>query len=344
MDKKFFGRFRQSLVGQRENIQEWLETTTPEEKQVRLGPLPETSIQKHLEVLDVAVAKAEDKTLGLCEVCNDYVEMSRLEVDYTASVCIDHYTEDQRRKLENELELSQKVQRALLPQQIPDLPGLELAAFTQPARIVGGDYFDFFHFKDGSPGLVIADVMGKGVAASLLMASLQASLRILVTEEEEPREVVKRLNYLFCHNINLTKFVTLFLARYEPDSKTLNYCNAGHNPPLLFGNQKSRWLQSTSPAIGLVENFQFESAVITLVPGDILLLYTDGVTEARNPGEEEFGTDRLADILTANARLSPRELVTSVRRSIQEFTNGESLEDDTTIVVVKVKDPEKEFN
>src|SRR5262249_34364665 len=155
-------------------------------------------------------------------------------VDYTASVCIDHYTDDQRRKLENELQLSQKVQKALLPQQVPDLPGLELAAYSQPARIVGGDYFDFFKFKNGSPGFVIAAVMGKGVAASLLMASLQASLRILVTEEDSPAEVARRLNQLFCHNINLAKFVTLFLARYEPESRTLYYCNAGHNPPLLF--------------------------------------------------------------------------------------------------------------
>src|SRR6185503_8199767 len=132
-----------------------------------------------------------------CVVCNDYVETSRLEVDYTAHVCIDHYTDDQRRRLEKELELSQKVQKALLPQEIPDMPGLELAAFSQPARIVGGDYFDFFTFSDGSSGFVIADVMGKGIAASLLMASFQASLRILISQENSPTEVVKRLNELF---------------------------------------------------------------------------------------------------------------------------------------------------
>lgn len=337
MDKVLFARLRKSLLEQRDKIQEWLEETPPEEKQIRLGPSTEKGVQAHLEVLDSAAAKAGEKTLGICEICNDYVEPSRLEVDYTANICIDHYTDDQRRKLERELQLSQKVQKALLPQQIPDLPGLELAAFSQPARIVGGDYFDFFQFQDGSPGFVIADVMGKGVAASLLTASLQASLRILVTEEKDPCEVIRRLNHLFCHNINLTKFVTLFLARYEPDSRTLNYCNAGHNPPLLFRSQKSSWLQSTSPAIGLVENFQFQSAEVNLFEGDVLLLYTDGVTEARNGGEEEFGVDRLSEILSANSALSARELVRSVRRMIQDFTGGAPLDDDTTIVAIKVE-------
>ena len=340
MDQKLFERFRESLLEQRQNIEEWLENTPGKEKQVRLGPLDEVAVQEHLEVLNEAATKAEEQTLGLCTVCEEYVETSRLEVDYTASICIDHYTEDQRRTLEKELELSQKVQKALLPQQIPDLAGLELAAFSQPARIVSGDYFDFFHFQDGSPGFVIADVMGKGIAASLLMASLQASLRILVTEEKSPCVVIKRLNQIFCHNINLTKFVTIFLVRYEQDSKTLHYCNAGHNPPLLFRTNKPdsvQWLDSTSAAIGLVEDFQFVEANVRLSSGDLLLLYTDGVTEALNSTEEEFGTERLAEIVLRTPDTSPRELVAALRRSIQEFTNGHPLEDDTTILAVKVQ-------
>lgn len=341
MDDKIFGRFRESLVEQRQNVKQWLEKAPPEEKQVRLGPLDETAVHEHLEVLNTAVVKAEDQTLGICTVCDDYVETSRLEVDYTASICIDHYTEEQRRKLERELELSQKVQKALLPQRLPDIPGLELAAYSQPARIVGGDYFDFFNFRNGSPGFVIADVMGKGVAASLLMASLQASLRILVTEEESPAEVAKRLNQIFVHNINLTKFVTIFLARYEQDSKTLHYCNAGHNPPLLFRTKSSsepiQWLDSTSAAIGLVEDFKFESAQIKLFPDDLLLLYTDGVTEAFSPEEEEFGTDRLAEIVLQNPSVSAVEIVAALRRMLQQFTNGKGLDDDTTILAARVR-------
>jgi phosphoserine phosphatase RsbU/P len=338
MDGKVFDRFRESLLEQRQNIEEWVENTSPEEKQIRLGPLQEAAVQKHLEVLDSAVQKAEQKILGLCTVCNDYVEMSRLEVDYTANVCIDHYTPEQRRKLEGELELSQKVQKALLPQAIPEIPGLEVAAFSQPARIVGGDYFDFLSFQDATPGILIADVMGKGVAASLLMASLQASLRILVTESDCPAEVAKRLNHIFCHNINLTKFVTLFLARYEPDSRILDYCNAGHNPPLLYRKPEgsASWLHSTGAAIGLVEDFQFEARQVELSPGDLLLLYTDGVTEARNSQDEEYGPDRLSEIVTTNPDLSAREHIGALRHDLQLYTDGRPLEDDTTIVAVKV--------
>jgi len=335
MDERAFGKIRESLLEQSQQIEEWLKDAPKEEKQARLGPLKETAIQKHLEVLHTAAAKAEDKTLGLCTVCSDYIEPCRLEVDYTACVCIDHYTEDQRRKLEKELELSQKVQKALLPQEIPNLPGLEVAAFSQPARIVGGDYFDFFHFKDGSPGFVIADVMGKGVAASLLMASLQASLRILVTQESSPAEVVKRLNHLFCHNINLTKFVTLFLARYDKDSHILSYSNAGHNPPLVFGTD-IQWLHSTSPAIGLVEEFQCHTSEMKLSPGDMLLLYTDGVTEARNSTEEEFGPERLIEIATQNPGVSAREILSHVRRALRGYTDGQPPEDDTTLLAAKV--------
>ncbi len=340
MDDKLFVRFRDSILEQRQNIEEWLETTPTEEKQVRLGPLDEAAVKEHLEVLNTAATRAEDQTLGLCTVCEEYVETSRLEVDYTASICIDHYTEEQRRKLEKELELSQKVQKALLPQQIPDLAGLELAAFSQPARIVGGDYFDFFHFHDGSPGFVIADVMGKGIAASLLMASLQASLRILVTEEGSPSDVIKRLNQIFCHNINLTKFVTIFLARYDPETRTLHYCNAGHNPPLLCRANKLEpvnWLDSTSAAIGLVEDFQFVGTHVKLAAGDLLLLYTDGVTEALNSTEEEFGTVRLAEMMLRNPEASPQELVAALRRSVQQFTNAQPPEDDTTILAVRIQ-------
>ncbi|HET6266602.1 MAG TPA: PP2C family protein-serine/threonine phosphatase [Acidobacteriota bacterium] len=336
MDKEVADRVRDSLVEQRDRVEKWLQDATPEEKQARLGPFAESAVQQHLDVLDGAATKAEQNTLGICVVCQGEVELSRLEVDYTANVCIEDLTDTQRRNLEKELQLSQKVQKALLPQQIPNLPGLELAAFSQPARIVGGDYFDFFQFKDGSPGLVIADVMGKGVGASLLMASLQASLRILVTEEDDPCEVIRRLNQLFLHNINLTKFVTLFLARYDASSRTLYYCNAGHNPPVLVRNNESRWVQSTSAAIGLIENFDQQGDRLVLRQGDLLLLYTDGVTEAHNASEEEFGDDRLAEVVTGNASLPARDLLTAIRRAIQQFTTKETPEDDTTIVAVKV--------
>ena len=146
----------------------------------------------YVHVIDHAIAQADDRTLGLCVVCHDYVEPELLEMDYTTCVCLDHLSAHAKRQLEDELELSQAVQRALLPQEIPAIPGLEVAAFSRPAQIVGGDYFDFVHFADGTHGLAIADVAGHGVAAGLLMASIQTALHTLVPLCDSPAEVMQR--------------------------------------------------------------------------------------------------------------------------------------------------------
>jgi sigma-B regulation protein RsbU (phosphoserine phosphatase) len=342
MDTKILQRFRENLLQQRQNLRDWLNNTSAPKKQIRMGPLHEQAAQAHLQVIDTALAKAENQTLGLCEVCHDYVETDRLEMDFTACVCIDHYSAEQRRQLESELELSHKLQRALLPQQIPEIPGLQIAAFSQPAEIVGGDYFDFFRFHDNSHGFAIADVMGKGLPASMLMASLQASLRILGPESDSPAVVAQRLNGLFCHNIHLIKFITLFLASYDPATRVLKYCNAGHNPPLLFRrDEKSakplRWLQPTGAAIGLAESFVFRMETVALLPGDVLVLYTDGVTEAMNAAREEFGEGRLADFAQQKSALHAKDFIKALRLALNDFAGTQGHYDDVTIVVGKVE-------
>ena len=342
MDTQVFERIRGSLLTQRQNLADWLSTTPLWKKQVRLGPVDEEAAQARLQVLDTMIEKTEDHTLGVCEVCHDYIEPSRLEMDYTCCVCLDHLSAADRERLEFELQLATKVQQALLPQQAPDIPGLDVAAFSRPAQIVGGDYFDFFHFQDKAHGLVIGDVAGHGMSASLLMASLQASLRTLAPDYDSPVEVVRRLNQLFCHNIHLTNFVTLFLARFEPQTRRLTYCNAGHNPPLLFrarpnGQKPLVYLDPTGAAIGLVEEFQFGVETVTLTPGDTLLLYTDGVTEAMNPHREEFGEARLVELVRHGSYGSVQELISEVRQRLQEFTQGQPLADDTTIVACQAR-------
>jgi sigma-B regulation protein RsbU (phosphoserine phosphatase) len=342
MDTRVFQLIRASLVERRQNLTDWLSTTPAWKKAVRLGPADERAVQARLRVLDTAIEKTEDETLGLCEVCDEYVEPSRLEVDYTCCVCLDHLSAAERNRLEFELELSAKVQQALLPEEVPEIPGLEVAAFSRPAEIVGGDYFDFFRFGDEAHGLVIGDVAGHGMSASLLMASLQASLRTLVPDYEAPAEVMGRLNLLFSHNIRMTHFVTLFLARFDSRTYDLTYCNAGHNPPLLLRPQSSSkeplsCLRPTGAAIGLVEALQFGTETVTLAPGDVLLLYTDGVTEAINPQEEEFGQERLAELVRRSSQWSARELVREVRGHVQAFTHGQPLADDTTIVACKAR-------
>lgn len=340
MDTNVIQQIRADLEDQRASLADWLSRAPAPERQIRLGPTDEKAVQAHLQVLDTAIEKAVDESLGLCEVCHDYVEPDRLLMDYTCCVCLDHLSPEEKDRLEFELQLSARVQQALLPQQVPEIPGLEVAAFSRPAEIVGGDYFDFIHFSDQAPGLVIGDVAGHGMSASLLMASVQATLRTLALDHEAPAGVFDRLNLLFSHNIRMTSFVSLFLARYDPQTHELTYSNAGHNPPLLRtrsnGPELFSWLHPTGAAIGLVEGAQFGTETVKLAPGDVLVLYTDGITEAMNPQGEEFGPERLADLAQHGLYGSAQDLVRSVRQQLGEFTHGRPLADDTTMIVCRV--------
>ena len=222
-----------------------------------------------LDAIDDAISKVDSKTLGKCEVCHDDVETELLEIDYNACVCIEHLSEEERRNLESELELAQSVQKMLLPQEVPDIPGLEIAAFSRPAQIVGGDYFDFIDFMDGFHGLAIADVAGHGVSASLQMASIQALLRTLVPVNKSPVEVMSQVHKLFIHNIRFDTFVTFFIGAFDSSTKTLTYCNADHQPPLVLRKTKSKeesivMLRPTGAAIGWVEYAEFGENTIEL--------------------------------------------------------------------------------
>jgi sigma-B regulation protein RsbU (phosphoserine phosphatase) len=335
MEANVFQRIQHSLSEKRLNLGSWLASTPETEKQIRLGPSSEQGIQAHLEVVDNALDQAAEQTLGLCEVCHTTIDTDLLETDYTCCICLDHLPEQERRQLESELEFTQLVQQALLPQSIPQIPGLSLAAFSRPAQIVSGDYFDFIQFVDGTLGLVIADAMGHGVSASMIMASLQAALRTLAPESRSSAEVLERINRYFLHNSHFTTFVTVFLGQYDPLSHILTFCNAGHNPPALFRQQAQQieWLQPTSAALGLVEDNSFEPASVKLNEGDILLLYTDGVTEATNSQQEAFGTRRLAEALHQNSGQRCNELLRSILLAVQEFSGGKRLSDDVTLVV-----------
>jgi RNA polymerase-binding transcription factor DksA len=330
-------QIEKKLVEKRENLYHWLESASAEEKQVCLCE-DNACLEPHLHVIETSLDKAAEGTLGICEVCHGYVETGVLEVDYTASVCLDHFTPEERRRLEAELELSQIVQRALLPQEIPTIPGLDLAVFNRPADILGGDYFDFLKFNNQALGIVIADVVGHGVSASILMSSLQTALRTLVPQNDSPAKVLQQINHFYIHNINLTTFITAFLADFDVTTQTLTYSNAGQTPPLIVQklDQTPVWLKPTNPAIGLAEDYNPNPAAIKLSRGDIVLFYTDGVTEAMNPQGEQFGMDRLATLVTANSDLSAQHVVQAVRGAIQAFSDGKPLADDTTIIALKV--------
>jgi phosphoserine phosphatase RsbU/P len=339
MQTSVINMIREGLLEKKENLQKWQVATPESEKQIQLGTVNETAVQAELEVIDSSLEKMDAGTYGICEICHESVDSELLQMDFTATVCLGHYTEQELRQLESELELSQVVQRALLPAHVPSIPKYDIAAFSRPAQIVTGDYFDFLQFDDGTHGLVVGDVSGHGVSAGMLMASLQTVFHTLAPEADSPVDVMKRINRLYIHNINFTTFVTLFFARLDPQNRLLSYANAGHNPPLLYrsSTRESAWLKPTGPAIGLVDGFGFRHNDVQLSEGDILLLYTDGIIEALNPGQtEQFGYDRLLQIIQSNEGLHANELIQKLRQALNDFTQGALLADDITLVVCRV--------
>ena len=323
---------RKSLEEKRTNVCEGCEVD-------EAGLEIKSEIQPHLHVIDESLQKLEEGTLGVCTVCNGIVDERLLQMDYTASVCLDHYSAQERRQLEDELELSQVIQRALLPQRVPDMTGFDIAGYSRPAQIIGGDYFDFLRFNDGAHGFVVADVSGKGVSAGILMTSLQTAFHTIVPETNSPLEVLEKINRLYIHNIKFTTFVTIFFAKIDPGTCTLIYANAGHNPALLYHsrNKKHEWLKRTGIAIGLMEGFDVRSESLQLKSGDILVFYTDGVTEVMSPQRELFERDRLADVIAQNEGSPADELIQKILQSLNEFAQGSPLADDATLVVCKVQ-------
>jgi phosphoserine phosphatase RsbU/P len=340
MEAEVLEKVQESLSEKRNQVSTWLQTTPARKRQAYLGPADERDVETHLHVLDIALEEAATGAMGVCSVCHQPIEPELLEMDYTCCVCLDDLGPEQRRNLEFELELAQSVQRSLLPQQVPDIPGLEVAAFSRPAQIVGGDYFDFFRWQDGTHGLAIADVAGHGISASLHMASFQTLLRTLVPASPSPVAAVRQLQRLLLHNVHFSTFVTLFLAALDPATGQLTYCNAGHPPPLIFHPEGDvggslRWLQPTGAAVALIEGLEFHAASTEIQPGDLLLLYTDGLTEAMSPNGELFGRQRLGRLAGQAGMLPARELLQVLRREVEGFIGDQSLGDDVTLVACR---------
>jgi len=330
MKDEVYEEIRTALQKKQAELTGWLGQV--EEEPVRT----ETAIQEHLEIIHSALDEMEAGTLGVCEVCNGMVDENLLRMDYTSCICLEHYSPEQRRRLQDELEMSQSVQRGLLPQRVPEIPGIELAAFSRPAEIVTGDYFDFVRFKDGSHGLVIADVSGHGVSAGLFISSLQTAFQTLAPDALSPVDVLERLNRLYIHNINLTTFVTVFFAKLDPGARSLSYANAGH-PAYLYraATDEDLWLRRTAPAIGLVEHYPAETVDLDLNPGDVMVLHTDGLTEAMSADRRQFGDLALAEVVRSNKGASAQDLVTAILYSLSSHLGGSPLDDDLTLLVVR---------
>ena len=243
----------------------------------------------------------------------------------------------QRDEYEKDLTLASQVQRRVLSQP-PVVPGLELAASMQPARLLGGDYYDFFQISDDIVDVVIADVSGKGAAASLLMPSLAVALRLRARELSGPAAIIKDLDGVLKQITNISTFVTIFYARINPSLRTLQYANGGHNPPLLVRPRTGEVipLEEAGPIVGILPDAQFSDTSVKLEQGDILTLFTDGCTEQENETDEQFSLDRLKNLILSKESDSAPTLVADVTDAVFAFAGAKEQEDDLTVVVVKV--------
>jgi serine phosphatase RsbU (regulator of sigma subunit) len=243
----------------------------------------------------------------------------------------------QRDEFENDLTLASQVQRRVLPKP-PIVPGIELAAFMQPARLLGGDYYDFFPVSNGVVDVVIADVSGKGAAASLLMPSLAVALRLRAGELSGPAAILKDLDGVLKQITNSATFVTMFYARFNPTLRTLEYASGGHNPPLLMrtGTGESLLLDQGGPIMGILPDAQFSNTNVTLQPGDILTLYTDGVTEQEDENGDEFSIDRLKKVILSTESEPAATMVTDIAEAVSTFAGTREQSDDLTVVVAKL--------
>jgi len=339
MQPPILDQVRTALVEKRDGFRQWLSQTPSDRKTEKLGPGREEAVTAHLEHLEESIALAEAGDLGRCIVCHGTVDSARLMVDYTAMVCLEHLSAEEASRLEREIELAQVVQQALLPGEVPNIPGVEIAAFTRPAQFVGGDYFDFLTFSTGDLAWAVGDVAGHGVAAGLQMAGIQALCRAVIPTQASPAEAVDQLHRLFVHNSRYTTFVTLFLGAYTPSTQTLTYCNAGHNPPMVLpADRRStvRWLNPTGAAIGLLEDGAFSDVKVRLAAGDLLIMYTDGVVEANSDGRGMFGPGRLVEAVTPLRGGSPGEVVRAITRALEDFVGQKAFADDVTVVAFRV--------
>jgi phosphoserine phosphatase RsbU/P len=245
--------------------------------------------------------------------------------------------QQQRDDLLQDLELAAQVQRMFLPVGPPAIKGLEIAGMMQPSKGVGGDYYDYIPINANTIQIVVADVSGKGVSAALLMSATAAAMRLEANRDRNMLQQVERLNTEIGAVSDPEQYVTLFVAEIDTYKRIIRYVNCGHNPALLF-QAKTRTLkrlESSCPPIGLNPEESCELSIADLTTGDVVVFYTDGVTEAQNQSSEEFGMERFSTVVRDGSSLSAEQLTINIFNSAANFCGDVGFRDDVTIVVVK---------
>ena len=306
-------------------------------------------VQQQIRSMVAVPLQTDDRVIGLIYLDSPHFvheftkdDLSLLTVmANVAAIRIEHTrlaeVEQVERMHAKELDQAAEIQRRLLPTRAPEVPGIDLAGYNAPCRTVGGDYFDFLTYPDGSVAILVGDVAGKGMPAALLMSSLQARVQVLFDEPADLAKLVTRLNRIILSNCPTNRFISFFIGVLDPKTGEMTYVNAGHNPPLVIRHDGAvEELAGTGLILGIMPSAQYEQKVCRLEPDDLVVLFSDGVTEACRPDvDEEFGEKRLADTLAEARASSAQSIIETVNRKLQEFTGGAPPADDITLVVAK---------
>jgi len=301
---------------------------------VSLQP-PPPEVARLLGEVDAALARLDGGSFGLCETCHDPIEPERLLADPLASFCLDHLDADEQRALERDLELARRVQRGLLPEPDQQLAGWQVHYRYEPAGLVSGDYCDIVRPVGRADSFVVlfGDVSGKGVAAAMLMSHLHAIFRSAAAAVEPVNLLVEHANRVFRESVLSPYYATLVCGRAHNDGR-VELCNAGHCLPLIVGASGVSAVAPTGLPVGTFLSCCYTSSAVVLAPGDALVLYTDGLTEARDAHDEEYGVERLTEVLRGHRGASPAAFADACLHDLAAFAGSTRRSDDLTLMVL----------
>lgn len=292
--------------------------------------------------------KVKNKTVGLISLFNKKGEgftqedlrlLSIIAIQSAQTIENARLYEEERKlaDLEEDLKIARRIQESLLPKENPVIEGAEIFGCSISAKQVGGDYYDFIQIDDSHLGIVIADVVGKGTPAALLMANLQATLRGQALIDRSVKDTVTKVNFMMSKSMDTGKFITLFYGILDIKTKTFTYSNAGHNFPYLLGKDgKVKTLEKGGTVLGTFDDFVYEEETVQLNVGDLILLYTDGVTEATSEKDEMFETERLLKTLKDNQGITAQEISQKIVEDVLSFQGSLPQNDDITLVLIKI--------
>lgn len=287
-----------------------------------------------LNEVDSALTRMGNGTYGLCEVCKEPIETDRLLSDPLVRLCLDHLTETQARALEEDLELAARIQGGLLPENDQKIDGWEFSYHYEPHGLVSGDYCDFLASEDGQMHFIMGDVSGKGVSASMLMAHLHAMFQSLISVSLPLDQLISRASRIFCESTLPSHYATLVCGKASRSGE-IEICNAGHLPPFVVQNGRATRIAATGLPLGVFCDESFSLQNVKFEPGNILTLFSDGLTETRNEAGIEYGMDRLEGVLTRESFSSASDVVGACLQDLKSFRGGRPGTDDLTIMAIR---------